>query len=232
MPDENKLITKANGLMDAYDWAGARDLYRKAFLHTLPRIGSEVTNLRLAETYERVEYWQQLWKNHPDSYAVWSNLIAVLAESRRASQVVKVCTQILKENDSVIQDVDQIRRVRWLRFRAAVGALTEVPHAGPYETVPDDFAHLWESGSQADLLTSLASLADPKAIPVLEVVAGQVGTPQSVKRFVVAKIHELRILAELIQNYKQLIKYATRPPTMPPGPDVSPAILQESLAPK
>lgn len=198
MPDTDSLIREANRLMDEGDWDRARDLYREAFIQALPEYW--VSNLRFAEEYDSIHFWEVLLEKYPDSFAVYENLIIVLAKAHRVDAVVRLCTELLQAGSAALEGEYIIRRTRWFRFMAALRAF-HIRYSGSYKTVPEDFTKLWELGSRREIIQALTTLADPTAIPMLELLAREAWLPTPVKQLIEMKIHELQKLADVLHEY-------------------------------
>ena len=188
---KDPLTRAGNHLMDAGEWGSARDLYRTAFTRGLPDPPVFVGNLRHAETYDRVAYWEQLRERYPQSPDVLANFIIVLTEARQPRRIVALCTDLLAALEQAPWDA------RWLSVRRFWAALDVDPRlAGPpYAALAEDFLRIWADRGTRQALQDLARVRDPRWIPQLALLRDAEALPPVVREFVAAKIRELEALS-------------------------------------
>lgn len=193
--DTLSLREQAYQLLDANDFAGARDLYRAAAMLDLPDERA-LGNLAVAEGEERLQFRRALYEKHHSLVAKMS-VIHALFIAKHYDSVLRECTDLLTKGDlTVVEDL----RIRWLRFRSALRTFN-FPRDIPLTVIAEDFWWLWfitmpklVERSRNLLLIEVAQVQHTHLIPVLESLADDARLPPPAQKFLQAKVHELQLL--------------------------------------
>jgi hypothetical protein len=196
----DELIGKADRLLDEHDYAGARLLYRQAAVLASPT-PQLLFNLRVAEGQDQLTFSEQLGKLYPDSIIVQRSIVADLMRLGGHWNVsaVRKCNELLDQNRKFSEEL----AIRGLRFRAA-SRTRSLAARDPYETLVEDFLALWAVGethawairSRIRLLEELGRIVEPATIPVMEALVAEQRLPSEIRRFLGAKLDELRLLRQ------------------------------------
>jgi hypothetical protein len=129
-PDD--LFEEGERLLDANDFVGARDAYRRAALAgCLSR--ASLTNLEVATEQERLTFARELYARHPTSFEAALALAHTFMATRRFDDAVRLCSNMLAEHGG---DSTAALQIRVIRLQAAA-------QGQRHETLVDDVLALW-----------------------------------------------------------------------------------------
>ncbi len=192
-PDD--LFEEGEQLLDANDFAGARDAYRRAAIAgclSRPCLG----NLEVATEQERLAFARELHARHPASFEAALTLVHTLMATRRFDEAVLVCSNMLSERGS---DTAALQ-IRIVRLQAAA-------QSRHHETLVDDARAIWAEGElrpagrrlRRILLRTIAGIHHAEAEQAVHSIAAAL--PEGPERRVLtAKGAELAALADALRE--------------------------------
>jgi hypothetical protein len=182
-------FTKAEALFEQYDFSGARQSYMDASLATEPT-DADLTNLFLAEKYEKLSFFRELCDLYPGALHVLLAAADYEAEAGQLSQALALYGQLLDWQE--LSEKDKAK-VRLHRFGA------NCKRSGPdVDTLAADFTYLWNVSEDSVrsthemrqlLLTILFKEANhARFMPFLEGLVERRALDEEAKAFIRAKI--------------------------------------------
>jgi hypothetical protein len=189
------LFEEGEQLLDANDFAGARDAYRRAAIAgCLSR--ACLGNLEVATEQERLAFARELHARHPASFEAALALAHTLMAARRFDQAVLLCSNMLAEHESDIAAM----RLRIVRLQAAAQGRN-------HETLVEDARAIWAEGEvrpaarklRRTLLRTIAGINHAEAEQAVHRIAAAL--PEGPERRMLAtKSAELAALADALRR--------------------------------
>jgi hypothetical protein len=189
------LFEEGERLLDANDFAGARDAYRRAAIAgCLSR--ACLGNLEVATEQERLAFARELHARHPASFDAALTLAHTLMATRRFDEAALLCSNMLSKRGS---DTDALR-VQVVRLQAAA-------QGRHHETLVEDARAIWAEGElrpvakklRRTLLRTIAGIDRAEAAQAVHRIAAALPDGPE-RRMVAAKGTELAALANALQG--------------------------------
>jgi hypothetical protein len=190
------LLEEAEQLLDANDFAGARDAYRRAALAgCLSR--ASLANLEVATEQESLAFARSLCARHPTSFEASLALAHSLMAARRFDEAVLFCSSMLSDCGGAATAALQIRIVR----------LKAAAKGHHHETLVDDVRAIWAEGEllpaakklRRTILRTIAAIDNAEAEQAIHSIAAALPEGPE-RRMLAAKCAELAALGDALRQ--------------------------------
>lgn len=192
----DELVEEGERLLDANDFVGARDAYRRA-----ARAGclsrTSLANLEVATEQERLAFARELHALHPTSFEAALALVHTFMATRRFDDAVRFCSNMLAERGA---DSTAALQIRIIRLRAAA-------QSQRHETLVEDVLALWAESEvrpaarklRRTVLRTIAGIDHAEAEQAVHRIATALPDGPE-RRMLAAKSAELAALADALRQ--------------------------------
>ena len=194
-------IRSGDLLLEAYDFEGAREVYRRALSEGSELPGDDVLfNLGIAEEGERIAFLHRLNHLFPHDARLGIHEARLLLGSQDYSQSLAICNRLLSWTD--VSDAQRLR-VHLVRLEASARSINP-------STFFESFQYLWTvsletsraRNLQGKLIRTITELSHPAFLrTVTEIKSFNMTFLPFIDELCDLKLKELSILSELIRDH-------------------------------